>query len=241
MINSNVYRFFAGWDTAKEKLNYCVRDINGTIIAEGEVQNSSSSIRTLISRLIQSQNAEAGQWIHCVENTGLYCHPLLRLCAERDTLCVWLEDPLQLNRSLGRQKNKTDIIDARNIAEYCWLHHRKAQLYQLPSRLRQQVDFINKMRLRLVRQKQALSTSLNERKAFILDPLDTFSVQLIEQQIQSTAAAIKKLENRLEQIIHEDIQASRSYTITRSVLGFGPKNTLTVMAITGLFEAIPTA
>jgi hypothetical protein len=57
MIYSTPYRFFVGWDTSKESLNYCVRDLSGSIILEGEVQNSTSSIRDLLRHLTQLQNS----------------------------------------------------------------------------------------------------------------------------------------------------------------------------------------
>lgn len=241
MNYSPAHQFFVGWDTSKETLNYCVRSMLGAIINEGEVKNDRSSIRALLQQLAQQHEVFLGEFLHCVENTGQYCHPLLGLSAQLPELYIWLEDPLQLNRSMGRQKNKTDIIDARNVSEYCLLHHRKATQYQLPSQLQQQVDFINKMRLRLVRHKQALGTSLEERKAFVLGPLDKLSVELIKQQLEATKKTITELEQRLEHLIAKDTKAARKYAIARSVLGFGPKNTLTVMAITGLFEKIPTA
>lgn len=241
MNSSTTHLFFLGWDTSKETLNYCIRSQTGAIIDEGEVRNDASYIYTLLHQLAQQHEGTISDFLHCVENTGQYCHPLLSLSAQLPELYIWLEDPLQLNRSMGRQKNKTDRVDARNIAEYCLLHHRKAKQYQLPSKLQQQVDFINKMRLRLVRQKQSLSTSLNERKAFALEPLDELAVNIIEQQLKATVEAITELENRLEQLIANNSKAARSYAIARSVLGFGPKNTLTIMAITGLFEKISTA
>ena len=241
MNSSTTQQFFIGWDTSKETLNYCVRSLSGAIISEGKVRNETSFIYTLLCQLAQQHDVTISEFLHCVENTGQYCHPLLGLTAQHPEFYVWLEDPLQLHRSMGRQKNKTDVIDARNIAEYCLLHHRKAKQYQLPSKLQQQVDFINKMRLRLVRQKQSLSTSLNERKAFALEPLDELSVNIIEQQLSATMQALKQLEKRLEQLIAKDVKAARSYAVARSVLGFGPKNTITVMAITGLFEKISTA
>lgn len=198
MNSSPTQQLFVGWDTSKETLNYCVRSLKGAIIDEGDVKNDPSSIKALLHQLAQQHEVSISEFLHCVENTGQYCHPLLGLSAQLSELYIWLEDPLQLNRSMGRQKNKTDIIDARNISEYCLLHHRKVTQYQLPSKLQQQVDFINKMRLRLLRQKQALVTSLEERKAFALEPLDELTVELIKQQLNATEKTITELEQRLE-------------------------------------------
>lgn len=234
------FSHFMGWDCSKAKLNYCLLDPDAQIVAEGEVPNRTRSIKALLLRLRRRHGLSLEQVLHCVDNTGYYSRPILPLVDELD-LFIWLEDPFQISRSIGRTKDKTDEIDARHHAQYALDFRRKAKAWRLDSQIVEQLKQLNRQRLLLVRNRQRTVTSLQEAKVFTLVDFDPVALEVLEQQIAQTTQAITQLEARIDQLIQADLDAARQYQICRSVPGFGPKNTLVVLVVTGLFNRIKTA
>jgi transposase len=209
-------------------------------VLQGQVANTSPEIRELLQQWTQTLEAPLPAFVHCAENTGCYTHPLLQL-VEPLGLRFWLEDPLQLKQSMGRQRRKTDAVDAHNIAEYCRCKYPQAKWYVPPSLLRGQLRQLSHKRTKLVRLRQSLSTSAQTRAEFplhapneVCQTIDQEMIDVINQQLHTLDAEIKRL-------IQSDPCAKRKMEIARSVPGIGPKNVLVILAITGLFERIPSA
>lgn len=231
---------FMGWDCSRETLDYCLLDRAGLVLAQGQVTNRANAIRRRLVRLQRDHDLNWAQLLHCVDNTGCYSNPILSLVSELD-LRLWLEDPFQISRSIGRVKDKTDQIDAMNHARYARLQHEQARLWKPRPKLLSQLQQLNRQRLLLVSSRQRLYTSLHEFQTFTLVDFDPVALKVLEQQLQHTEQAIVALQARIEALIAQDQTARRSYQICRSVPGFGPKNTLVILLVTGLFERITSA
>lgn len=235
-----IFTYFLGWDCSKAKLNYCLRDTSLVILEEGELPNRSRSIKALLLKITRRHKFELSQLLQCADNTGLYSNPLLSLLADMN-LSIWLEDPLQISRSIGRKKDKNDVIDARDHAEYALTFQRRVKLYKLKRQIVVQLKMLTKQRLLLVRNRQRALTSYQETKQFTLAHMDTTTLQILERNLTQAKASIEELENHINAIIKADQEANRKYEITRSVPGFGPKNTLVVLAVTEFYEKLTNA
>lgn len=234
------FSYFVGWDVSKDSLNYCVRDLSFQILHEGRVSNRSSAIQTLLKQLTVQLGRRQEEILHCLENTGHYGNPLLGV-AQKLGLKIWQEDPFQLNRSMGRQKDKTDHLDARNIAEYCVIHRHRAVLYQPFRPLILRLRDLSKLRLKLLRTRRALQVSLQEKSAFALVDLDPCVVTIMEEQIKLLTRHIDQIGQRILTLIATEPKAQRKLDIALSVAGIGPKNVISILAVTGLFEFISSA
>ena len=53
--------------------------------------------------------------LFCLEHTGIYAYPLLDTLQEEGA-SIWLEQAIQIQRSLGVERGKSDPIDARRTA-----------------------------------------------------------------------------------------------------------------------------
>ena len=235
------FRFFMGWDVSKDSLNYCLRDASQLDpLHEGQVPNQAAAITRLLQRLSRELDATLIDFAHCVENTGRYTNPLLSVVQPLG-LRLWLEDPLHLKRSMGRQKRKTDAVDARNIAEYCRWKHAQATWYEQPSELRLQLRELSTTRTKLVRYKQSLYTSRQAKQAFKLVAPNPVDQQVKQHLIETLETQIDALDAEILRLIEADVTARRKLEIARSVPGIGPKNVMVILAITGLFERIRSA
>lgn len=232
--------YFVGWDNSKETLNYCLINGDLEVIHEGECSNTQSSIKELTMQWAREFNYPKDAFLHCVENTGHYSNPI-RKAATKHRLNLWVEDGLQLKLSMGRQKNKTDKVDARLIAQYCCIHRRSAQLYQAPRDIEVQLDELQKLRTSLIRKRQSIKTSYKGKTQFNLASISTSYREINKAVLQVLNEQIKKLEKDIRKLILSDEKLKRIYQIALSVPGIGRANVLVIMGITGCFKRIKTA
>ncbi|MBB4081161.1 transposase [Lewinella aquimaris] len=235
------FAYYVGWDVSKASLNFCIRDPQQSEpVQEGQVANTPTAIGKLLRQWSKRWETDLAAFAHCVENTGRYTYPLLGL-VEPLGLHLWMEDPLQLKRSMGRQKRKTDAVDARNIAEYCRWKHERATWYTPPSALSLHLRELSHSRTKLVRMRQSLHTSHRAKEAFALVPPNAVGQRLNCQLIEAIDQQLAALDLEILRLIEADERARRKLEIARSVPGIGPKNVVVILAITGLFERIASA
>lgn len=235
------YSYFCGWDVSKSTLNYHLCDLEGRLHCEGQIANTLESLKQLLKRFTQDYGASVELTLHGAENTGQYTNRLYQLSQECGAH-LWVQDALHLHKSLGRQRDKSDQIDAGLIADYIRRHSDQACLYQLPSKFLLKLKSLYRLRKTLVKTLQRTQTSYREMKEFELVSMDEQDTQIIEQHIDQTRQQLRKLEQRIEECFAQaDETVKRRIEIARSIPGIGPKNVLSIMVITGNFERIPSA
>lgn len=235
--------YFVGWDVSKATVNYCLRSSQEEslpILEEGQTSNTPSAITKLLNKWVTKYKCRFQDFLHCAENTGMYCNPL-RKVADQLRLNFWFEDAFQLSRSMGRIKDKNDKVDARRIAEYCIIHKHKARIYKASNKIHLQIDRLQKLRTKLVRQRQALKTAHQEQQKFDLVDMPQAYYQVHQTCINTLDEQIRLIELELKTLIHSDEQIKRKYEIALSVPAVGEKTVLTILSITGCFERIKTA
>jgi transposase len=153
------------------------------VVQEGQIKNSSSAIAALVKQLHTRFSIAKGAILHSAENTGQYAHPLCQTSAELH-FPLWLEDAFQLNRSMGRRREKNDRIDARGIAEYTRRFTDKAKLYELPSKFQLKMKHLAKVRQHILGNAQRSKTMFQEMQQFSLVPIDTRTVEIFNEHLQ---------------------------------------------------------
>ncbi len=235
------YRYFCGWDISKLTLNYCLQDQQSRVVKEGQIKNSSRAISALVKQLHTHFSIAKGAILHGAENTGQYAHPLCRASVELH-FSLWLEDAFQLNRSMGRQREKSDQVDARGIAEYTRRFADKARLYELPTKFQLKMKHLAKVRQHILRNAQRSKTMFQEMQQFSLVQIDPRTVEIFQEHLRQMKHQLELIEQRIEACIAKADQAiRRKIAVARSVPGIGPKNSIAILVITGLFERIPSA
>lgn len=235
------YSHFLGFDVSKLTLNYCLYDQQRKTLTEGQIDNKVAAVKKLLSQLCSQHQVVAQQLLICCENTGLYTRHLLaiKLDVEVD---IWMEDPFQLNRSGGRQRTKTDVVDARLIAEYASRFWDRADLYELPSAALAAVSQVYGLRELLVDFKRRLKTSTKERFEYDHHAQDNATLAaVVVAQLQSIKDGIKRLEQEILRLIATDERLNKLYSLVRSVPGMGKVTSVALILYTGQFKRVPTA
>src|SRR5688572_30442976 len=107
------FSLYVGIDVSKAWLDIAI------ISQENQLQKVDRIDNTVvaITDYVQTLPSQTAGILFCIENTGKYGNAFLQVTANM-LLNTWVEHPLQIKRSQGMTRGKTDRQDAVRIAEY---------------------------------------------------------------------------------------------------------------------------
>jgi len=234
-IMSN-YSHFLGIDISKKTLDYALFDAELVLVEQGQISNNQSAIGRLRKKLREQHSLQWGHVLICAEYTGVYSIPLIKSAAKHDLL-LWLENPLQVKRSLGITRGKSDPIDARRLAEYATRFRDKAQFHakilleMLP--LREMINF----RESLVKARKSLANHPAELKAMAPE-VAALLKSAKEKALATIDEQIAELTARIQAFIAANHEWARNSSLIQSVPGIGPITAATFILLTWNFTRL---
>jgi transposase len=170
------------------------------------------------------------------EHTGLYSELLIEFL-DSNNLPFTVIPGLELKKSLGIRRGKSDRADSRDIAEYLYEKKEKIKLFVKPSRNLERIRKLSSYRERLVKERAAYKARLGEHQAiFPSEELKVYFdshkevIACFDQQIEKIQAEIKRL-------VREDKELSRQYSLITSIKGIGPQTAIMLIVLTKGFTA----
>lgn len=213
------HQWILGIDVSKESIDAClVRSSDGQLF-EGKFHNNLSGFRHL-KRWCKETGCEcdAGT-LCCMEHTGLYTRLLVHYLISRE-VAVWLESSLQIKRSMGLLRGKSDKIDAQRIARYAHLHQKDAHVLKIGVLTLEKLKDLQANRRRLMKSLQGLRTSVGELKQF--DPATGKEIERINREaIRGLEKSLDKVDEQILSNISEDAELKQKYDLMLSVKGVG--------------------
>jgi|GraSoiStandDraft_8_1057269.scaffolds.fasta_scaffold45175_2 transposase len=179
-------------------------------------------------------NGNLPQVLVCFEHTGMYSLPLAVYLTEQKWAFAMLPG-LEIKRSLGIQRGKSDKADAKAIAKYAYLHRDEVRIYKLPSDRILELKSLLSLREKMVGQRAGYQATRREAKAFG----STNSKLIVEIQnklIKELNAHIKSVEQQIKQVIASDAVLKKIYDLVTSVKGVGLILGTTMMVYTNCFS-----
>jgi len=233
----NKFRYFIGIDVSKLTLDICVLDQSESIYTDC-IANQPKAITKLFNQL-KRKGIDCKNSLVCAENTGIYTVHLQRY-GHSKTLNLWVENAMQIKKSQGVQRGKSDKVDALRIAEYAFRNQDKFVLW---NPLREPVALLKKLsslRKRLIDNQKRLKQSFTDS-----DFLSTKEKSYLKKACRSSLSALKKdikqIEAQMNQIIKEDHQLYRLFKIITSVDGVGSQTAIEILITTNELRNISEA
>ena len=161
-----------------------------------------------ISKYVKNNFPQTAGILFCIENTGKYGSAFLQVTA-RKNLQTWVEHPLQIKRSQGMTRGKSDLQDAIRIAEYAFRFQDKVRLWKPEAKILEQLKELQSKRELLIKCYRMLKQSVTGKDADIQRP-----VNALQKSIDSVDSKIAKL-------ISSDVRLLSQYQIMESVPGIG--------------------
>ena len=176
------------------------------------------------------------QWLFCLEATGLYSRALVHFLMAKSAY-VWIASALDIKRSLGLQRGKSDKIDAQRIAQYCASHQAAKHLLSLDQLSLEKLQDLQAARQRLIKSRKALTTPINELKA--IDPPNARMLEKLHRDsLKGIEKSIEKIDKLIAQTIQKDQALKEKFELCKSVPGVGKVLALQLMLTTHGFTLL---
>jgi transposase len=175
---------------------------------------------TMMQKWIRSETGNTKEVIYCFEHTGWYCILLSHFLQETGIFYCCI-NPLELKRSMGFKRGKTDKTDSYEIARFAWL--RKDELeasVAMPVKLIE-LQRLMSVREQLVKQCTALKNLAKGLLVTITKSTSDTGLKVINQSIIHLESQISKLEKEMEALIKADDKMKKNYKLSKSVKGVG--------------------
>ncbi len=229
------FKNIIGIDTGKNSFDFSFLE-NGEKKLHGQVENSTKKI----TAFLLSQKIDFKETLFCMEHTGIYNYHLLDVLQNHGAN-IWLENPIQIKRSMGLTRGKNDKIDALRISKYAYLHQEKVKLWQPTRLVIENLKLLMGQRSRLNKAKKLLEIPITESKEFITK----VQHKILKQNCKSTLAGIKKdlnlVTTQIKEIIETDDTLKELFSYVSSVPNVGLITATAIIVSTNEFKKIETA
>lgn len=204
-----------GIDVSKLTLDVFIYNKN----KHSQFVNSQKGFESM-QKWIKSETGDLKEVIYCFEHTGWYCILLSHFLHEQ---CIFYccINPLDLKRSMGFKRGKTDKTDSYEIARFAWL--RKEELEPsapMPVKLIE-LQRLMSVREQLVKQGTALKNLEKGMLVTINKLSEDVGLKIIRQSIRQIEQQAIKTEKVMEELIKTDPKLQGNYKLSKSVKGVG--------------------
>jgi transposase len=240
MKKNEVKKFenFVGIDVSKETIDVSVFSEEQKKIQHRQFSNDKEGFGSMDKWLKKQERFSYSLTLACMEHTGIYTR-LLQAHLLNQGANVWLESSLQIKRSLGLNRGKTDKIDSKRIAEYACRYRDKADLQGCYSKNVQKLKDLLTSRERLLKALKSIKVTIKELKR-----IDKEQGKLIEalnlSAIRGIKQSIKEVEETIKEVIEADSQLKEMFNLAMSIPGVGKVLTVKLLVYTHAFTKFET-
>lgn len=218
-----------GIDISKDKIDFCLLDtLNHEVVKRGTITNTRKELIKWLNMLDHNHITFA------MEHTGHYGAMLCWVLSEKGAI-FYLINPLELKKSLGIQRGKTDSIDAYRIANYTFINKHTLRPVELPCKELRKLKALITARQQFVKISVQLQNSI---KANIILNKTIDIKGLIKRQkaqLAFTKKTLESIEQEMQEIIKSSKELSKSYEKVTKVIGIGPMTAIKCIAATDNF------
>ena len=197
-----------------------------------KIDNSINGFNDLMQWL-QKLNINTSETMIVMEHTGLYSY-CFESFLHQHQIAFCKVNALEIKRSIGLVRGKTDKLDAARIAEYGYEKRDRLTVDQPVSNGLKRLQVLHSTYQRLVRHRAALINALKEYKHIGITEKDLV-IQTQRQLIKNFDKHIQKLMSEIEMVINQQPALKQNFLLLQSIKGVGKILALTVIIKTHNF------
>jgi len=163
---------------------------------------------------------DLNQALFCMEATGLYCNALLNFL-DNHQANAWVENSVQIKRSLGIKRSKTDKVDSISIAKYAFKNAELVRLWKPSGVVLEKIKHLSTLRERMVVTQKRLLTPIDELRSAGQQKMADLLYKSIKKSINAIDADLKKIEAKIMECLREDASLNHVFSLITSVAGIG--------------------
>lgn len=227
------YKIFVGIDISKAWIDVAIK--NETVSICQRFDNCKKGYRSMLGWL--KTFARPMQMILCMEHTGVYGMLLWEYLVNQKLHFV-VESGLQIHRSMGIRRGKSDKADAELIARYIKLHHTETRQYHVPNQVIKRLKILFAYRERLLKVQHLLTVSSKEISTFMSKEICKEMTVDSNKLTAIISDRITRVQKLIEKIVDSDPETRRIYQLIKSVPGIGPITGVYLIIVTQNFTVI---
>jgi transposase len=224
-----------GVDVSKSKLDISFLSVsNSKLLTHFVVENNKSGISKVVKGVL-AIGFKKSDALFCFENTGVYSLPLSFYLCENE-LDYWMVPAIEIKRSKGISRGKTDKSDSKDIAFYALTHMHKMQLSSLPESDLIRLKLLYSEIMKLVKSLRVFDGTKETIKF-----LPKEVVQELKKNNQATIKALKKqlksIEEEIKKIVLSNQTIKQQFDLIQTIPGVGPQTATYLIICTKCLSA----
>ena len=227
------YGIFVGIDVSKSKLDYCIIDQSIMQYDFGCIANTAKGISAFLASLKKKFKCKNEDILFCLENTGVYSMPVCYWLQSKQ-FDYWVVPALEIKRSKGIVRGKTDKTDSRDIALYGLSHLHELKLSRLPEK-----DFVE-LRLLLTEREKVVKTisvfnMTKESRSFLPEEILKVTLQHNKRMMAFLKKQLLLIDKSIEKLIQSNLLFKQQDELLQSIPGVGKQTSVLLITYTQAF------
>ena len=221
-------RFIIGCDLSKKSIDFASHSTGQNL----RIQNSKQGFKDLI-KWLEKQKINLYEALVIMEHTGLYGYCLEKFLREKE-ISFCKVNALEVKRSLGLVRGKSDKVDACRLAEYGLEKLHKLKPESPSTEALDRLKMLRSSRHLLVRQRASLVCSIKEYRNIGLKDSDL----VIHSQLKVVKELTKQIsliEKEIEGLIMANENLLKNFQMLTTIVGVGKLTALAVLIKNGNF------
>jgi transposase len=220
-----------GVDISKSKLDF---HCYGHLITPEPVTNNEKGFKQLHKWVKQKVSKDASEVLFVMEYTGIYTYNVERFLEKHDWQYV-KRPALDIKRSVGIQRGKSDKADARMISKYGWMNRDILRPMKPVDDNLACLQQLMAYRDKLVLDKASHQTRLKELREQLGDNLKSSIIESASYVMEILAVEVASIEKQIKQCIETDVSLRVNYDLLLSIRGIGFVSAVTLLIATENF------
>tara|TARA_B110000211_G_scaffold163282_1_gene184424 strand:- start:192 stop:1187 length:996 start_codon:yes stop_codon:yes gene_type:complete len=225
------YELHLGIDVSKATLDICVMDNNAIVLDQLQIKNSIKEIKKFVKNILSKELIT----LFCFENTGVYSM-LLAVTLNEMEQDYWEVPAIEIKRSKGISRGKTDKADAKDISLYSIRSKDKLKLSSVTAIHIQQLRLLFSEREKVIKAIK-LFESTTENEDFLPNSIFKEVKQINKRTQQKLAKTLIEINSKMNMLIQEHKELKKQKELLKSIPGIGDVTALYMMLITQGFKA----
>jgi len=206
--------------------------------ASMKFENDTTGFKTLW-KWLKAHHVDFDNLLFLMEYTGRYHYKLCQFLQTKEC-AISIVSALEIRRSLGVQRGKSDPIDAQRIAEYGYRFNDQLRSYKLPDKALIELKTLRALEQKLMLDNKGNSTWLKELEATNIGDTNS-TIKLLKKTIKQLKKSIKDVQTQIKKILDDNLNLKRNFDLLTSIKGVGEKTALLTLITTDNFTKFKNA
>jgi len=206
--------FIIGVDVSKLKLDlHCYGQCQSFVLS-----NNLKGFKGFLKWIKKEISKDKEQILVVMEYSGIYSYNLEKFLFEQGISYV-KRPALDIKRSMGMKRGKTDKADARMISQYGWYRREELKSMKPVSQAQQELQQLMTFRDKMVADNASYKTRLKELREQLKNALPAGIIKSTEQIVEILKMEINKTEKAIRELLADNPDLENNYQLMTSVRG----------------------